>query len=167
MWKTNSALWAIALCFVLLTAACATDDGPTAPTGEDPEPVPAPVTLTGTWSGTFEGVLVAGDGQATLTHDGTDVTGEWSVPMPPPLVALLGAPADVDLGGPVTGVATGTTAELAFGFLAVFADYFGSPGCALEVSVSSFDETTMEATWATSDRCAPASDEGTLSFTRQ
>ena len=165
MWQSNSALRAIAFCFALLAAACATDDGPTAPT-DDPEPEPEPVTLTGTWSGTFEGVLVAGDGQATLTHDGTDVTGEWSVPMSPPLLAL-GAPADVDLGGPVTGVATGTTAELSFGFLDVFEAHFGGADCALDVSVSSFDETTMEATWATSTDCTPATDEGTLSFTRQ
>ena len=152
--------------FTLLAAACG-NDSPTAPTpATAPAPEPEPVTLTGTWSGAFAGALVAGDGQAQLTQDGTSVTGDWSAPMPAALVAL-GAPANIDLAGPVTGTVTGTTAELSFGFLAAFATYFGNADCALAVSVTSFTETTMEATWRTNDSCqAPAVDQGTLTFMR-
>lgn len=64
------------------------------------------------------------------------------------------------------GNATGDTAELTFG-IDGFRDYFPE-GCALIVSVSSFDATTMSATWTTNDECRPpAVDEGTLTMMRQ
>jgi hypothetical protein len=56
-------------------------------------------------------------------------------------------------------------AELSF-LLEGFADYFPE-GCAIDASVSSFDEATLEATWETNDTCQPpAVDEGTLSLAR-
>lgn len=158
---------ALVFCFALAAAACGGDDSsPASPT--TPTPDPEPVTLSGTWTGPVDGVLVDGDARAVLTQSGSDVTGdEWSMPMPAALVAF-GAPADVPLTGPVTGSVSGTTAALTFGFLAVYADYFGSTECAIAVTVTSFSQTTLEATWTTNDSCrAPAVDQGTLTFTRQ
>ena len=43
MLKSNSARWAIILCFALLAAGCGDDDTPTAPTTTDPDPDPDPV----------------------------------------------------------------------------------------------------------------------------
>lgn len=167
MSRSNSSRFLFIFCIALVAAACGGDDGPTAPTTTEPEPEPEPILLTGSWSGRVEGVLVTGEASATLSQDGADVTGDWSMQMPAALVAV-GAPADVDLAGPVTGTAAGTTAELSFGFLDAFAAYFGSSDCAIDVTVTSFDATTMEATWATNAMCQPpANDEGTLSFTRQ
>ena len=156
----------IALCGALLAAACQ-DASPTAPT--EPEPPGDPV-LTGSWLGTFTGALIASDAvTATLTESGGAVTGEWSTPMPPILVGF-GAPADIDLSGPVTGTASGTAAELSFAFrddVEVFRQYF-APGCALAVTVTSFTETTMDGTWTTNTSCvAPVIDSGTLTLTRQ
>ena len=155
---SNSCLVGL-LGLALLTAACGGDDStPTAPT-------PA-ATLTGTWAGMFNGSLIQGDGQAMLTQEGTTVTGEWSAPMPAQLV-LLGAP-DIELSGPASGTVSGNTAMLTLGFLEAFSAYFGSPDCGLAVDVTSFDETSLEATWASNDACQPpAVDRGTLSFTRQ
>ena len=151
-------LLCVIVCLAGLAAGCR-GDTPTSPT-DDP-------TLTGTWTGMFAGALVAGDGQATLTQDGTTVTGDWSAPMPANLVAL-GAPAAVPLTGPVTGTASDTTAELAFGFAEVFHPYFGNPNCGLAVSVTSFDAMTLMANWTTNESCQPpVVDSGTLSFTRQ
>ena len=157
---------ALVFCFALAAASCGGDDSsPAAPT--TPAPDPEPVTLSGTWTGPVDGVLVDGDARAEMTQTGTDVTGDWSMPMPAALV-LVGAPADVPLTGPVTGSVSGTTAALTFGFLAAYADYFGSTECAIAVTVTSFSQTTLEATWTTNDSCqAPAVDEGTLTFTRQ
>lgn len=157
---------AIVFCFALAAAACGGDDSPAAPSTPTPDPEPV-VTLTGTWTGPVDGVLVDGDARAELTQTGTNVTGDWSMPMPAALV-LVGAPADVPLTGPVTGTVSGTTAALTFGFLAAYADYFGSADCAITVTVTSFSQTMMEATWTTNESCqAPAVDEGTLTFTRQ
>lgn len=157
---------AIVFCFALAAAACGGDDSPAAPTAPTPDPEPV-VTLTGTWTGPVDGVLVDGDARAEMTQTGTNVTGDWSMPMPAALV-LVGAPADVPLTGPVTGTVSGTTAALTFGFLAAYADYFGSADCAITVTVTSFSQTMMEATWTTNESCqAPAVDEGTLTFTRQ
>ena len=102
----------------MLAAACGGDDGPTAPT-TGPEPEPEPITLTGSWSGRVEGTFVTGDASAELTQDGADVTGDWSMQMPAALVAL-GAPAEIELEGPVTGTVTDMTAALSFGFLEAF-----------------------------------------------
>ena len=166
MLKSNRGRLAVAICFALLAAGCGDDDSPTAPTNVEPEPEPEPITLTGTWSGMVDGVLVDGDATAMLTQDGSAVSGEWSMPMPAPLV-LAGAPADVDLAGPVTGMVTDMTAELSFGFLAAFAPYFGNTECAIDVTVTSFDETTMEGTWETNASCeGNVNDMGTLTFTR-
>ncbi len=164
MVKSNRARWAIILGFALLTGACGDDDsGPTTPSPVEP-PEPAPITLTGSWSGRVEGALVSGDASAELTQTGADVTGTWSMQMPATLVAL-GAPAEAELAGSVTGTAMDMTAELAFS-LDGFPQYFPE-GCAIDVSITSFDATTMEATWATNDMCQPpAVDEGTLSFMR-
>ncbi|MCY4076063.1 MAG: hypothetical protein OXH04_11610 [Acidobacteria bacterium] len=148
----------LVVCLAVLAAGCR-GVSPTAPTG-DP-------TLTGTWAGTFAGALVAGDGMAELTQDGDTVTGNWSAPMPASLVAL-GAPSAVPLAGPVTGAATGTTAELTFGFAEAFHPYFGNPDCGLAVSVTSFDATMLMANWTTNASCQPpVNDSGTLTFTRQ
>lgn len=157
---------ALVFCFALAAAACGGDDSsPAAPTM--PTPDPEPVTLTGTWTGPVDGVLVDGDARAEITQTGTGVSGEWSMPMPAALV-LVGAPADVPLTGPVTGTVSGTTAALTFGFLAAYADYFGSADCAITVTVTSFSQTMMEGTWTTNESCQPpAVDEGTLTFTRQ
>ncbi len=145
-------------CLALLAAGCR-GDTPTSPT-DDP-------TLSGTWAGAFAGALVSGDGQATLTQAGTTVTGDWSAPMPANLVAL-GAPATLPLTGPVSGEASGTTADLMFGFAEVFHPYFGNPNCGLAVSVTSFDSMTLMANWTTNDSCQPpVVDSGTLTFTRQ
>ena len=164
MLKSSSARWALFLCFALLAAACGGDDSPTAPTPVEPEPEPEPITLTGSWSGSVEGVFVTGDASTELSQDGADVTGTWSMPMPATLVAL-GAPAQAELAGSVTGTAMDMTAELSF-TLDGFPEYFPE-GCAIDVSVTSFDATTMEGTWATNDMCQPpAVDEGTLSFMR-
>lgn len=164
--KNNSIRAAILVCFALAPAACGDDDpspaAPTAPT----TPAPDPVTLTGTWSGPVDGVLVDGDARADLTQTGTSATGDWSMPMPAALIAA-GAP-DIALEGPVTGTVTGTTAELSFGFLAAFAIYFGSADCAIAVTVTSFSQTTLEGTWTTNESCqGRAVDQGTLIFTRQ
>ena len=157
---------AVIVCLALLAGSCG-DDGPTAPTAPDDNQVHEYVTLTGRWSGTFDGRLFSGDGQAELVQNGTAVTGEWSAPMPAPLVAL-GAPGDIDLAGPVVGTATQTTAELSFGLLEALAAYFGGRDCALDLNVTSFGEAIMEATWTTNESCQPpANDEGTLTFTRQ
>ena len=165
MLKRNRARWAFILCFALLAAGCGDDDAPAAPT-TDPEPEPEPITLTGMWSGRVEGTFVTGDANAELTQDGANVTGGWSMQMPAALVAL-GAPTELDLEGPVTGTVTDMTAALSFGFLEAFTPYFGNPDCAIDVSVSSFDETTMEADWTTNESCQPpVVDMGTLSFTR-
>ncbi len=163
MFKSNRAKWAIILCFALLGAACGGDDttpaGPTPP--PEPEPEPEPVTISGEWHGEFEGALVAGEAFATLMQNGMDVTGDWSAEMPAPLVAL-GAPAGVDLAGPVEGTVSGSTAELEFGFLAAFHEYLGED-CGLHVHVESFSEDDLEATWHTEDTCpAHVNDEGTL-----
>ncbi len=164
MLKSNPARWAIILCFALLAAGCGDDDSPTAPTTVEPDPEPEPITLTGTWSGRVEGTIVTGDASSELTQDGTGVTGTWSMQMPATLVAL-GAPAEAELAGSVTGTAMDMTAELAFS-LDGFPQYFPE-GCGIDVSVTSFDATTMEATWATNDMCQPpAVDMGMLTFTR-
>ena len=146
------------ICFVLLAAGCR-GDTPTSPT-DDP-------LLTGTWGGMFTGSLVAGDGSATLTQDGTAVSGEWSAPMPAALIAL-GAPAAVPLAGPVSGTVSGTTADLSFLFIEAFHPYFGNPDCGLAVTVTSFDAMMLMANWETNASCQPpVVDSGTLSFTRQ
>ncbi len=163
MLKSKRSWWAIFLCVGLLAVACS-DEGPTEPTPVEP-PAPAPITLTGTWSGRVEGAFVTGEAMAELTQDGTNVTGDWSMQMPAALVAL-DAPAEIDLEGPVTGTAADMTAELSFGFFEAFVPYFGTE-CAIDVTVSMFDETMMEATWATNDMCQPpVVDMGTLMFTR-
>ena len=165
MLKSNRGRLAVAICFALLAAGCGDDDSPTAPTNVEPEP--EPITLTGTWSGRVEGNLVIGEAMAMLTQDGANVTGDWSMQMPAALVAV-GAPAEVDLEGPVTGTVTDMTAALSFGFLEAFTPYFGSPDCGIDVSVTSFDATTMEATWTTNDSCQPPVDDmGMLTFMRQ
>ena len=162
MLKSSRARWALFLCFALLAPACGGDDSPTAPTPVEPEP--EPITLTGSWSGSVEGVFVTGDASTELSQDGANVTGTWSMPMPATLVAL-GAPAQAELAGSVTGTAMDMTAELSF-TLDGFPQYFPE-GCAIDVSATSFDATTMEGTWATNDMCQPpAVDEGTLSFMR-
>ena len=166
MLKSNRGRLAVAICFALLAAGCGDDDSPTAPTNVEPEPEPEPITLTGTWSGRVEGNLVIGDAMAMLTQDGANVTGDWSMQMPAALVAV-GAPAEVDLEGPVTGTVTDMTAALSFGFLEAFAAYFGSSECAIDVTVTSFDQTMMTADWMTNASCQPpAVDMGTLTFMR-
>ena len=166
--RSNSTCFLFIFCIALVAAACGgDDDGPTEPTPVEPPPPPA-VTLTGTWSGRAEGAFVTGDAMATLTQTGSDVTGDWSMQMPAALVAF-GAPAELDLEGPVSGTVTDMTAELSFGFLEIeaFAQYVDTSECAIDVSVSSFDATMLEATWATNAMCQPpVVDEGTLSFTR-
>lgn len=164
MSRSNISHFLFVFCIALVAAACG-DDGPTEPTPVEPPPV----TLTGTWSGRAEGGFVTGDAMATLTQTGSDVTGDWSMQMPAALVAF-GAPAELDLEGPVSGTVTDMTAELSFGFLEIeaFAQYVDTSECAIDVSVSSFDATMLEATWATNAMCQPpVVDEGTLSFTRQ
>ena len=165
MTKSNDLRLAIVLCGIVLTAACQ-NASPTAPT----EPEPQPVTLTGSWSGSATGTLIQSDEvTATLAQADAAVTGDWSMPMPVILVGF-GAPAEVALSGPVTGTATGTTAELSFGFrddVEVFRQYF-APGCALSVTVTSFTATTLEATWTTNTSCVPpVTDSGALTLTRQ
>ena len=165
MMKRSNFRLAIVLCGIVLTAACQSAS-PTAPT----EPEPQPVTLTGTWSGSATGNLIVSDAvTATLTQTDAAVTGDWSMPMPAILVGF-GAPADVNLSGPVEGTATGTTAELSFGFrddVEVFRQYF-APGCALSVTVTSFTATTLDGTWTTNTSCVPpVTDNGTLTLTRQ
>ena len=167
MIKSNDFRLALVLCGALLAGACQSAS-PTAPT--EPEPEPEPVTLTGTWSGSATGTLIVSDAvTSTLTQTDTTVTGDWSMPMPAILVGL-GAPAEVNLSGPVTGTATGTTADLSFGFrddVEVFRQYF-APGCALSVTVTSFTATTLEGTWMTNTSCVPpVTDNGTLTLTRQ
>ena len=169
MIKSNDFRLALVLCGALLAGACQSAS-PTAPTEPEPEPEPEPVTLTGTWSGSATGLLIVSDAvTSTLTQTDTAVTGDWSMPMPAILVGL-GAPAEVNLSGPVTGTATGTTADLSFGFrddVEVFRQYF-APGCALSVTVTSFTATTLEATWMTNTSCVPpVTDSGTLTLTRQ
>lgn len=165
MWKSGHACRAFVPCLALLTVSCGGDQAtPTAPT---PELEPELVTLTGTWSGSVDGVYVDGDATARMTQDGTNVAGDWSMPMPAALVAL-DYPADVSLAGPVSGTVTGMAAELSFGFLPVYAPYLGSADCAISVSVTSFDETTLEAEWRTNASCQPpVVDEGTLTLIRQ
>ena len=165
MFKSNRALWAVIFCFALLgAAACGDDDpAPAAPTPTpEPEPEPEPVSIAGDWHGSFEGGLVSGEAHLHLEQTGMDVTGEWDAPMPEPLVAL-GAPADIELAGPVTGTVEGSTADLEFAFLEAFHLYFGGPDCALDVHVTSFGEDDLEAEWHTTDACPEnVSDEGTL-----
>lgn len=158
---TNRNPMAILLCTLAAAAAC-DSASPTAPT----EPEPAAVTLAGTWRGSFTGALVVSDSvSAELAQTDSSVSGSWSTPMPAILVGF-GAPAGVNLTGPVTGTVTGTTADLSFAFEG-FQQYF-APGCALALTVSSFTATTMEGTWTTNSSCqAPVVDQGTLSLTRQ
>ena len=156
---------ALVLSGIVLAAACQSAS-PTAPTDAEPEPV----TLSGTWTGSATGNFIASDAvTATLTQTDAAVTGDWSTPMPATLVGF-GAPANVNLYGPVTGTATGSTADLSFAFtdeVAVFRQYFPE-GCALTVTVTSFTATTMDATWMTNASCqAPVIDNGTLALTRQ
>ena len=166
MMKNHDLRLAILLGGILLTVACESAS-PTAPT--EPEPEPEPVTLSGSWSGTFTGTFIGSDAvNAQLTQTDTAVTGDWASPMPAILVGF-GAPAEVNLSGPVTGTVTGTTAELSFGFLdiEVFRQYFAE-GCALSLTISSFTATTMEGTWTTNMSCQPpVIDNGTLTLTRQ
>ena len=127
------------------------------------------ITVNGSWSGTITGNFIVSDAvTAQLTQADTVVTGEWSSPMPAVLVAF-GAPAHVNISGPVTGIATSTTAELSFGFLdtEVLRRYFPD-GCALSVTVTSFTTMRMEGTWTTNALCLPpVIDSGTLTLTRQ
>jgi hypothetical protein len=165
MIKSNDFRLALVLCGTVVAAACQSAS-PTAPT--EPEPEPEPVTLSGTWTGSATGNFIASDAvTATLTQTDAAVIGEWSTPMPATLVTF-GAPANVNLSGPVTGTASGTTADLSFAFadIEAFRQYFAE-GCALAVTVTSFTETTMEATWMTNTSCQPpVIDDGTLSLTR-
>lgn len=164
MLKNECARWAVVLCLAPLTASCGDDITPAGPT---PVPEPDPMTLTGTWSGMVDGAFVDGNATTTLTQDGTNVTGNWAMPMPAALVAL-NYPADVSLAGPVSGTVTGMAAELSFGFLPIFVPYLGSADCVLVVSVTSFNETTLEAEWRTHESCQPPIvDQGTLTFMRQ
>lgn len=163
MLRSNSSRVLFTFCIALVAAACGGDDaGPTEPTPVEP---PAPVTLTGTWTGSFEGALISGDDlRVELTQEGTMVTGSWTatVRLPP----VPGAPPEVPLGGGVNGTAAETTAELSF-LLEGFPDYFPE-GCAIDASVTSFGEATLEATWETNTICQPpAVDSGTLTLTRQ
>ena len=166
MTKNSKRHLTVVLCGALLAAACESAS-PTAPT--DPEPEPEPVTLTGAWAGSFTGTFISSEAvTTTLSQTDASVSGEWSSPMPTVLVGF-GAPADVNLSGPVTGTVTGTTAELSFGFLdiEVFRQYFAE-GCALALTISSFTATTMEGTWMTNTSCQPpVIDNGTLTMTRQ
>ena len=159
MTNNRNPMMAILLC--TLAAAACDSASPTAPT----TPEPAAVTLAGTWRGSFTGNLVVSDSvSAELAQTGTAVSGSWSTPMPAVLVGF-GAPAGVNLTGPVTGTVTGTTADLSFAFEG-FRQYFAD-GCALALTVSSFTATTMEGTWTTNTSCqAPVVDQGTLSLTR-
>ena len=167
MLKSSRALWLVLACFVSPAAACGGDDsGPAGPTPVEPEAV----TLTGTWAGSFDGQVISSDRvgaeleQSQGSHGERNTSGTWSamVRLPP----VPGAPTEVELGGVVTGNATGGTAELLFA-IEGFADYFPE-GCGLSVSVSSFDATTMEASWTTNDQCQPpAVDEGMMVLMRQ
>lgn len=141
--------------------------GGAAACGDSPAGPSDTVTLTGDWAGSFTGNVVEGDASAMFTQDDAQVTGDWTAPMPAPLVAL-GAPAAVPLAGPVMGTADGTTAELEFAFIEAFHSYFQGPDCALAVSVSSFSATTLTATWETNTSCPDnISDSGTLTLMRQ
>ena len=169
MIKSNDFRLALVLCGALLAAACQSAS-PTAPT--EPEPEPEPITLTGTWSGSATGVFIMSDAvTATLNQTDAAVTGDWSMPMPATLIAL-GAPEEVDLSGPVTGTATGTTADLSFGFrddVEVFRQYF-APGCALAVTVTSFTATTLEGSWVPNTSCTgsiASEPGGPIALTRQ
>ncbi len=146
------------LCLAVVSVACGDDDsGPTAPTPT--------VTLTGTWAGMFTGNLVSGSGQMMLTQEGVTVSGQWSAPMPELLIAQ-GAPAEIPLAGAVTGMVEGTTATLSLRFAEAFALFIPSD-CGLDVSVTSFSETSLEGTYMTSAMCpSPINDQGTLNFTR-
>ena len=164
MTKSKGLRLAVVLCGIVLATACQSAS-PTAPT----EPEPEPVTLTGAWSGSATGTLIQSDAvTATLAQTDATVAGDWSMPMPVILIGF-GAPAEVDLSGPVTGTATDTTAELSFAFrddVEVFRQYF-APGCALSVTVTSFTATTMEATWTTNTSCVPpVTDSGAMTLTR-
>ncbi len=149
----------------LTTAACGDDDSPVAPTPmpePQPEPEPELVTIDGNWHGSFEGTLGGielhmDDVHMMLQQDGMDVTGDWEAPMPEPLVAV-GAPAEVPLAGPVTGMVeeadeTDGTAELTLSFLEAFHLYFGGPDCALHVHVESFTEEDLEGHVHTTEAC--------------
>ena len=169
MTKSSNLSLAVFLCGIALTAACQSAS-PTAPT--DPEPDPEPVTLTGSWSGSADGLFIVSDDlSATLTQTDAAVTGDWSMPMPPLLVGF-GAPAEVDLSGPVTGTATGTMADLSFGFrddVEVFRQYFPE-GCAISVTVTSFTATMLEATWVLNELCTgnlARETGGNITLTRQ
>lgn len=151
-------MWGI-LCIVLAlaggTAACG--DSPASPSGP---------TLTGNWAGSFTGNVVEGDASAEFTQNGANVDGNWTAPMPEALMNV--APAGIALAGPVTGTVDGTTAELEFAFVEAFHAFLGTPDCALAVSVSSFSETTLTATWETNASCPPnINDSGTLTLMRQ
>lgn len=158
MAKPGSLGLLVVLCLALVSVGCGDgDSGPTAPT--------AP-TLTGTWAGMFAGNLVSGDGQMMLTQEGAMVSGQWSAPMPELLVAQ-GAPAELPLTGAVTGTVEGTTATLSLRFAEAFALFIPSD-CGLDVSVTSFSETSLEGTYMTNAMCPPPiNDQGTLTFTRQ
>lgn len=169
MTKSSNLSLAVFLCGIVLTAACQSAS-PTAPT--DPEPDPEPVTLTGSWNGSADGLFIVSDDlSATLTQTDAAVTGDWSMPMPPLLVEF-GAPAEVDLSGPVTGTATGTMADLSFGFrddVEVFRQYFPE-GCAISVTVTSFTATMLEATWVLNELCTgnlARETGGNITLTRQ
>ena len=163
MSKSNGILRVVPLCFALLAAACGDDASPTAPTATAPR-------LTGTWSGSFQGQVISSQRFSTTLEQGdgshgerTNVDGTWSatVRLPP----VPGAPAEVELGGPVRGDATGGAAELTFE-IEGFPEYFPE-GCGIAADVT-FDATTMNATWETNDMCQPpAVDEGTLTMMRQ
>ena len=166
MIKSNDYRLALVLCGIVLAAACQSAS-PTAPTEPEPEPEP---TLQGMWSGSADGNFIASDSvTANLTQTDGAVSGEWRTPMPATLVAF-GAPPNVDLYGPVTGTAAGTTAELSFAFtdeVQEFRRYFAE-GCALSVTVTEFTATSMSATWMTNASCQPpVVDNGTLTLTRQ
>ena len=156
MTKSASFRLAVVLGGIVAAAAC---QSPTEPTESD-------VTLTGAWSGAFTGNLLRSDAvTANLTHTDVGVTGTWSMPMPATLVAF-GAPAGLELSGPVAGTVTGTTAELEFLFEG-FRQYFAE-GCAVALSVASFDATMLEGSWTTNASCQPpVEDSGTMTMTRR
>ena len=169
MFKSNRALWAVSLCFVLLgAAACGDDPAPAAPTPTPtptPTPDPEPVTITGEWHGHVHGNLIDGEAHVNLMQDDNMmVSGDWHMEMMPQAVAALltgTAAADEEFGGDVTGMVTGETAELHLTFKEIFHDALGHD-CEVHVDVSSFAEDDLEATWETEGSDCVANDEGTL-----